>query len=422
MSRTERHEPAALPSFSRLVALGLCTSLALLLTLAAASVEYRQLQRLNLQYRQALAATRLAFDAGSLADRLRLAHEQAARPSTNPDAEQLRAEVLRGIDTDLQQWRVRAADAVAAPAPLSALALALDRLRAATQPARGAAADENSAGPPWEALLLRVTANSQTLLLAVAHAPAETPLAFGHSLGDLAARLALAGVGVTVVLVTALAWMLQKAQSESRTTLGVMGELLRTDPLTGVANRRGLDENLPIELARARRSRMPLSVAMLDLDYFKRYNSRRGHDGGDALLRTAAQAWRAQLRPTDSLARYGGEEFTLVLPCCDADSACQLIERLRPVMPDNQTFSAGVATWDSNESADEVLRRADQALMLAKKMGRNRTVVSGREEQLALPLARPSEGAPAPFAPEAPVPVQGVMQGMASQEAVNDAA
>jgi diguanylate cyclase (GGDEF)-like protein len=86
------------------------------------------------------------------------------------------------------------------------------------------------------------------------------------------------------------------------------------------------------------------------------------------------------------LARYGGEEFTLVLPSCDAEQAELLIERLRPLMPERQTFSAGVAIWNGEDSADELLRTADIALLQAKRTGRNRTVVAGREPQIALPL------------------------------------
>jgi diguanylate cyclase (GGDEF)-like protein len=88
----------------------------------------------------------------------------------------------------------------------------------------------------------------------------------------------------------------------------------------------------------------------------------------------------------DVLARYGGEEFTLVLPVCDAEQACALIERLRPRMPDRQTFSAGVAKWNGTDSAEALLRAADAALMQAKSAGRNRTVVWGNEPQVTLPL------------------------------------
>jgi diguanylate cyclase (GGDEF)-like protein len=180
-----------------------------------------------------------------------------------------------------------------------------------------------------------------------------------------------------------LMWRSQKA---SRDVMAALDRMAREDGLTGITNRRGLDEGLAIELARARRTRLELTVVMVDLDYFKRYNDRRGHGAGDRLLRAAAQAWRRQLRPTDLLARYGGEEFTLVLPSCDADAACQLVERLRPLMPERQTFSAGVATWEQHESPEQLLARADRALLVAKKQGRNQTVVSGREPQMTLPL------------------------------------
>jgi diguanylate cyclase (GGDEF)-like protein len=125
---------------------------------------------------------------------------------------------------------------------------------------------------------------------------------------------------------------------------------------------------------------------MIDLDHFKRYNDRRGHAAGDALLRAAAQAWARQLRPTDLVARYGGEEFTLVLPACSADQAAQLVDRLRPLLPDRQTFSAGIATWDGDETTNELVQRADRALLQAKKAGRNRSVIAGRELQTTLPL------------------------------------
>jgi diguanylate cyclase (GGDEF)-like protein len=195
----------------------------------------------------------------------------------------------------------------------------------------------------------------------------------------LAVLLAVSFGGVFGVL-------LWRSQVASREEMGALDRMAREDGLTGVTNRRGLDEGLTIELARARRSGLQLTVVMLDLDHFKRFNDRRGHGAGDALLRSAAQAWRRQLRPTDLLARYGGEEFTLVLPSCDAEAACQLIERLRPLMPERQTFSAGVALWESHESPEQLLARADRALLVAKKQGRNRTIVSGREAQMTLPL------------------------------------
>ncbi len=201
------------------------------------------------------------------------------------------------------------------------------------------------------------------------------------------AQVALAAIAVlTVALGLAFAANAARTLAASRRLMGQLDQLAHEDALTGVMNRRGLDESLPVEMARAQRLGYRLTVAMLDFDHFKRFNDRRGHGAGDALLRGAAQAWRKQLRPMDLLARYGGEEFTLVLPACDADHAAALIERLRPLMPEHQTFSAGVATWNGADPPDELLRTADIALLQAKRAGRNRTVVAGREPQMALPL------------------------------------
>lgn len=192
--------------------------------------------------------------------------------------------------------------------------------------------------------------------------------------------------GITLVLAVLLIGLTLRTLRSNNVLLDQLSHLAQEDALTGIANRRTLDEALPVEFARALRSGQPLTLVMLDFDHFKRYNDRRGHAAGDALLRGAAQAWSKQMRPTDLLARYGGEEFTLVLPACTADQAAQLVDRLRPLMPDRQTFSAGVATWEGHENATELLQRADRALLLAKKGGRNRTMIAGRELQATLPL------------------------------------
>jgi diguanylate cyclase (GGDEF)-like protein len=196
----------------------------------------------------------------------------------------------------------------------------------------------------------------------------------------------LALVAVTVLLGVLSVLLALRTLNANRALLDRMQQLAREDALTGAVNRRGLDDVIPIEFARALRSGAPLTLVMIDLDHFKRYNDRRGHPAGDAVLRGAAQAWLKQLRPTDLLARYGGEEFTLLLPGTDARQAQQLVDRLRAPVPDRQTFSAGIATWDGRESATEFLQRADAALLQAKKAGRNRTMVAGEEPQVTLPL------------------------------------
>jgi diguanylate cyclase (GGDEF)-like protein len=163
--------------------------------------------------------------------------------------------------------------------------------------------------------------------------------------------------------------------------------LAREDALTGVANRRRWDDELERALARAYRGVTAVHVALLDLDHFKRFNDHNGHPAGDGLLKEAASAWRAQLRPSDLLARYGGEEFAVLLEMDTSDDAFQAIERLRPGTPKGQTFSAGVATWDGVETASELVGRADAAMYEAKRAGRDRVLVA---------LAAPTEPPAAP--------------------------
>jgi diguanylate cyclase (GGDEF)-like protein len=152
--------------------------------------------------------------------------------------------------------------------------------------------------------------------------------------------------------------------------------LARTDPLTGAANRRAMEESLTRILAAAPRGRRPVSIVMLDIDHFKRYNDSRGHQAGDGLLRDVVVSWRTQLRPGDELARYGGEEFLVILPDCDLETAGGIADRLRSVVPDGQTVSAGVAQWGGAETSTAVIARSDAALYAAKAAGRDRTVLA----------------------------------------------
>ena len=146
-------------------------------------------------------------------------------------------------------------------------------------------------------------------------------------------------------------------------------ELSETDPLTGLPNRRRWDRALAELL---RRDQQPVCVALIDIDRFKAYNDLHGHPAGDALLQRAADAWRAQLRPSDVIARYGGEEFAVVLPRCTSTSAHAIAQRLRGSALDGWTASVGIAQWDGEETADSVVCRADEALYEAKQDGRDR--------------------------------------------------
>lgn len=161
-------------------------------------------------------------------------------------------------------------------------------------------------------------------------------------------------------------------------------KLARTDPLTGLANRRTLDEALHREIARARRLGEQVSVVMADLDHFKSVNDRYGHLTGDHVLISAAAVFQSHLRPYDLAARYGGEEFVLLLPATSMEGAMVVAERMRkalanitvPDCPQQITMSLGVATWTAGETPEQFIARADAALYHAKSAGRNRVEAS----------------------------------------------
>jgi diguanylate cyclase (GGDEF)-like protein len=159
-------------------------------------------------------------------------------------------------------------------------------------------------------------------------------------------------------------------------------ELAELDELTGSFNRRCIMRMLDDELARAQRMNAPCSVALIDLDWFKRINDAYGHPTGDEVLRTFAITVFANIRNIDKFGRYGGEEFLLVLPETPNDAAARILDRLRAIIADldwsafspgmQVTISAGVATLRPDESPDNFLARADGALYAAKARGRNR--------------------------------------------------
>jgi diguanylate cyclase (GGDEF)-like protein/PAS domain S-box-containing protein len=150
-------------------------------------------------------------------------------------------------------------------------------------------------------------------------------------------------------------------------------QLSLTDELTGLPNRRGWNEAFARELARASRDGESLCVVLLDLDRFKAFNDEHGHPAGDALLREAAREWGGLLRASDLLARYGGEEFAVAFHVWPLDAAHAVVERLRAATPGGVTCSAGLVASSKDESAEEVIARADSALYAAKRGGRDRT-------------------------------------------------
>jgi diguanylate cyclase (GGDEF)-like protein len=167
------------------------------------------------------------------------------------------------------------------------------------------------------------------------------------------------------------------------------------DALTGLNNRRWLDEMVPRQLKRSRFQQRPLTLIMLDVDHFKRFNDDHGHQAGDFVLFAVAQILRSRLRPTDLLGRYGGEEFTIVLPDTNAIGAVIAAERVRRsveetelVLPDGRplprvTVSLGIAAADSDTTVSQLFERADRALYRAKQNGRNRVEVSEADEPVS---------------------------------------
>jgi diguanylate cyclase (GGDEF)-like protein len=185
----------------------------------------------------------------------------------------------------------------------------------------------------------------------------------------------------------------KKLAGERRKSLDVGRRLQRAeagslrDPLTGLFNRRQYDAMLAIELAYAKRHHTPFALAIVDLDHFKSVNDGFGHQGGDLVLCHFADLLRKNLRTEDHAFRVGGEEFALLLRGTDEYGAAHTLTRLRellgavPVAIGEQSctvrFSAGVVTADGLVSADELMRKADQALYVAKRSGRDRTVLVG---------------------------------------------
>jgi diguanylate cyclase len=158
----------------------------------------------------------------------------------------------------------------------------------------------------------------------------------------------------------------------------------RHDPLTGALNRKGLDEALDREISTVRRKETPLCMALLDIDNFKKINDTLGHATGDVALNHLATVAQECMRPQDTLARYGGEEFVILLPDTPLEKGIEAMTRLqreltkRFFLAGNEkimiTFSAGVAQLASGETGIEAIRRADQAMYLAKRAGKNRVL------------------------------------------------
>ncbi len=186
---------------------------------------------------------------------------------------------------------------------------------------------------------------------------------------------------------------LLRANRELKRNEVTIRELMHTDTLTGVGNRRRLDEALAAEVERGRRYGDAFCLLITDLDHFKEVNDRYGHTVGDDVLKQFAALLREHCRQSDLVTRFGGEEFVLLLPDTDLTSAVACAERIRhhlesqPLTPqvNRITASFGVAMLTTDEEGGDLLRRADQALYRSKKEGRNRVTQSIAPGQNAAP-------------------------------------
>jgi diguanylate cyclase (GGDEF)-like protein len=205
--------------------------------------------------------------------------------------------------------------------------------------------------------------------------------------GDFSQRVAFMGEfseafnSMVVALEAARNELAQRNEELQRLALQ-LEELATHDPLTGVFNRRKLNELTAAEISRAQRYAQPLSLFILDIDHFKLVNDRHGHEAGDVVLVDLAVLLRAGIRATDSLARWGGEEFVVLSPAIGLPETATLAERLRtavsrhPFAVGQVTASFGVADFHSGDTADSLFARADQALYRAKDAGRDRVEVA----------------------------------------------
>jgi len=159
------------------------------------------------------------------------------------------------------------------------------------------------------------------------------------------------------------------------------------DPLTKIANRKSFDEGLAGAIDDAKRTRAPLSLVLVDIDYFKKFNDTYGHQTGDQVLRLVAMTLKSNIKGRDLAARYGGEEFVAVLPSTDLDGAVIAAENVRKAIQAKEllkrstneklgriTASFGVAMFRADDNASSLIERADRCLYAAKRAGRNRVV------------------------------------------------
>lgn len=229
---------------------------------------------------------------------------------------------------------------------------------------------------------------------------AVTPLVLqpsGDAMSDDVLAMSAIGFASLYLVVIALLWVLASRLEQlvaTRARAEILQTQASTDVLTGIANRRTLDDAMDRAIAASRRSGRPVSVIVIDLDRFKQVNDVHGHEVGDRVLISVVEHLGSTVRDADLLGRWGGEEFVLLAPDTPHDDAVALAERCRKALHDVSTdpvgvvtASFGVSTLATDDDARSLMRRADLALYAAKREGRDRVV--GIPD---LEAARPADG------------------------------
>lgn len=268
-------------------------------------------------------------------------------------------------------------------------------------------------GLPPGSMTLRVAASNHDAAQDASPRGAETRLAIYRApywyqtwwflmLGTILAlllihRLYRQAIRRAVVRERQLEMLVNRRTRELQIALSKVQEISRIDSLTGLANRRFLDENLDSTWAQCAAQHAPVSIIMLDIDCFKQYNDAAGHIAGDECLRKVAEALQSDvLRDEDLVARYGGEEFLALLPGADSAAVTQVAQRIRSLVRELKiphpnspvaeylTVSVGGATaWPAEKGTpDELIQRADQALYAAKAAGRDRVRIEESNGQI----------------------------------------
>jgi diguanylate cyclase len=191
--------------------------------------------------------------------------------------------------------------------------------------------------------------------------------------------------------------------TEQRELLDSYMNEARTDPLTGLANRRALNQELERRIAQLQRQGTPLSLLLVDVDHFKRFNDTHGHQAGDEMLCSMARVFRDAVRDMDLATRYGGEEFAIVLPGTVLEDAKCAAERVRRAAAEieltfrgaklRDTVSVGLAQATETDDPQSLLRRADDALYAAKEAGRNCSYFN--DGRTSLPIRTTANAEPA---------------------------